>query len=759
LELNTPEKVESQTIMQPNNRDNPISYTRECLLSNAAHDTADVSFTDSALSDATQLANQLLGSSRVMQSKDVAKAISNPRPDPRKWNDVTADVADFPSTDLFHNCTDSHAISLGTFLTKNPQLNLLDMRPPPNIPVTQSADMNHKSRGLAHLKIGIHAQEDSIPSWQYGLLDSGCSDNLISLSALKTLSDFENIQITTSQAKTIRTANNDQSQEIHGRITLNCSFLSEDGKRILFKLPFYVVSGLVYQIFLGQTFLTSPMKVLETNDALFFNINFSTKPNTRENMLEVRKVYKLRRPATSTKKVLIPAQTAMRVQTNFVNTKPVSEDSFYYFTSRPQFSRNYPKLHIPSQTCIPRKDSPLDIIIVNTSDTQIHLKSFTKLGFVQTELKNNAIIQPIHDFLRESPDILPHSETINLNYAARNTDTIAVPLEEDEDQPVPACNAAYTSSIYEHTLTPEEKEERNKQYKLEGYFQKSVSEVLSDSNNIPSFEYSGENQFVPKSDEELLSECDISHLPSDHRKLTRDMLIRNIDAFQRHPLDIGNCKDIVAFAPLTEPDPPMLYAKYVPIPLKYKEPAQKLIDEYCKAGVLAQTTETCRFTSNIFIIPKKDHTFRLIFDGRILSKYCQALPLALGNFDEIFAELADKEFVSKLDVSKAYDQISVTPETSRMLSFFGPDAKRYIYLRAGQGLKFSSFFLNQAMDTILFGMDDVKSYCDDVFCSSVNNFEDHLKLLEQVIQRFKAYHVKLKLQNLKLPHSNSNFWD
>ena len=100
------------------------------------------------------------------------------------------------------------------------------------------------------------------------------------------------------------------------------------------------------------------------------------------------------------------------------------------------------------------------------------------------------------------------------------------------------------------------------------------------------------------------------------------MLKRNLTAFQRHPLDIGCCKGITAFAQLTTPNPPILTAKYVPIPLAYKEPAQKLIDEYCAAGVLAPTNKPCKFTSNIFIIPKKDGTFRLIFDGRILSKYC-----------------------------------------------------------------------------------------------------------------------------------------
>ena len=659
-----------------------------------------------------------------------------------------------PKTNPAHDYLYQGPITLERYISRNPSVNTLDMNPPVFKPVTKHAHMNHKSRGLSHLKMGIHASNNSVPSWQFGLIDSGCSDNLISIKALQTLADFKDIVITPSQAKSIRTANNDQSQEIHGKIQLYVSLITEDDQRISFQMPFYVVSGLVYQIFLGQVFLTSPYKVMETHDALYFNFKPETVSNDRANLQVVKKTYKLSRPATNTKKMIIPPQSAMRIQTNFVHTDPLSDDSFYYFQTAQSFTAKYPSLHIPCQTCIPKINAPIDIMVLNTTDKAIHLKRKIKLGFIKTEIKNNAIVQPISDFVSQSPSFLPSHLTNNLNDAASLARNTIVPLD---DTFLPECHAAYVSSIYEHDLTQEEKKERNDQYKQEGYFQKSVSEVLSDSNNIPSFDYSGAQQFVPKSDGELLKECDLSHLSKDQQNMTRNMLVRNIDAFQRHPLDIGNCKDIVAYAPLTEPNPPMLYAKYVPIPLKYKEPAQKLIDEYCKAGVLAQTTESCRFTSNIFIIPKKDQTFRLIFDGRILSKYCQALPLALGNFDEIFAELAGKEFVSKMDVSKAYDQISVTPETSRMLSFFGPDAKRYIYLRAGQGLKFSSFFLNQAMDTILFGMDDVKSYCDDVFLSSNTTFEEHLLLLEKVIRRFKKYNVKLNIAKLEVAPKQLEF--
>jgi hypothetical protein len=621
--------------------------------------------------------------------------------------------------------------------------------------------MTHKSKGLAHLKLDLHATSDTALSWQYGLIDSGCTDNFVSIKALQSLSDYGKIKISPTTSKTIRTANNDQSQEIHGTVNLSISVLptSEDGTTgqvLTFDAPFFVVSGLVYQVFIGQTFLTSPYITMETSEALYFNMNHETHPNIRENMHKVFKTYKTRKTACIEKRVSIPPDSAVKVQTNLLFQHSNNTDIFHYFEPCTKFRNKFPGLHIPLQTCLGKNNLPLEVMVVNTSSAHFLLKRSEKLGILKSELKTTAVIQPLSDFIPavessvseddESP--VSEDDSPSLNAAVLQTHHTVVPFDTDHTDPIMQSNTM--STFHEHPLTNAEIKERNETNKNQGFFHKTVTETLDDSNNTPTFEYTGENQFTPKSDNELLSDCDLSHLSPDHKKLTIDMLKRNIHAFQRHPLDIGKCKNITASAPLTEPNPPMLYAKYVPIPLKYKVPAQKLIDEYCKAGVLAQTTESCRFTSNIFIIPKKDNTFRLIFYGRILSKYCQALPLALGNFDEIFAELAGKQFVSKLDVSKAYDQIAVTPETSRMLSFFGPDAKRYIYLRAGQGLKFSSFFLNQAMDSILFGMENVKSYCDDVFCSSADDFESHLRLLEEIIQRFHSYNVKLNISKLEV---------
>ena len=406
------------------------------------------------------------------------------------------------------------------------------------------------------------------------------------------------------------------------------------------------------------------------------------------------------------------------------------------------------------QTVFPSREN-VDVIVINTSDRPVKLHRNTHLGSIKTVAKTDLIVESMSNFV--SVENCPDENEPNL--ARINNVKIEQMHQGFEYVPVPTtrCNHAFTSHMHEHPNTLEEEEERKIDFKNLGYFQKTVSETLDESKSIPTMEYTGEHQFKTKSDEELMKDIKLDHLTEEQQALARAMLRRNLTAFQRHPLDIGCCKGITAFAPLTTPNPPILTAKYVPIPLAYKEPAQKLIDEYCAAGVLAPTNKPCKFTSNIFIIPKKDGTFRLIFDGRILSKYCQQLPIALGNFDEIFSNLTDKTFVSKLDLSKAYDQLAVDDETSQLLSFFGPDARRYVYKRSGQGLKFSSFFLNQAMDKILFGMSNVHSYCDDIFITGDTTFEEHLERLKAVIKRFQDHNVKLNISKLEISPPNLDF--
>ena len=195
------------------------------------------------------------------------------------------------------------------------------------------------------MKIGLHASVPAEPTWHYALIDSGCTDNLISIKTIQALPDYEKITITGTDSSNLRTANNDMSQQIHGRTTLNVSLLTEDNERIVLSMPFYVVDGLIYDIFLGQPFLRSDDKISETNNHIFLK----NKDDSIKFPHKIRKTYKKHKTAKTIQKHKIPANSSIKIQTNL--TYPaIHPDVFYYFEPNEKFHLNHPELHILQQT-------------------------------------------------------------------------------------------------------------------------------------------------------------------------------------------------------------------------------------------------------------------------------------------------------------------------------------------------------------------------------------------------------------------------
>jgi hypothetical protein len=209
-------------------------------------------------------------------------------------------------------------------------------------------------------------------------------------------------------------------------------------------------------------------------------------------------------------------------------------NTFNYFEPSEKFKQKYPSIHIPLQTCTTATNDHFDVMVINHLNIPQRLKRSTKIGSMKSELKTNAVIQPISDFISSDSPLDSPSEFPSLNHVVAATH--ATTLSPDES----FLDCHTMSTFHDHKLSPEELKDRNSTFKNQGFFQKSITETLEDSNNIPEFEYTGADQFIPKTDEELLKDCDLSHLSPEHRELTTNMLKKNIQAFQRHPLDIGN---------------------------------------------------------------------------------------------------------------------------------------------------------------------------------------------------------------------------
>ena len=453
---------------------------------------------------------------------------------------------------------------------------------PPNENIEKLKD---SEKGVAHVKLGFSFKEGTEPFYAHALHDSGASHNLIAISVLHNLNDFDHHNINPVQRSTVKAATGDESHEVYGKIYLNTTFVGDNESKVV-HMPFYVVNGLAYDVFLGSSFLQGELMSHDTPKAMYIKpyASYEAKMIHDRNLIKVPKIFAKTVSAKLRRDVQIPPKSKQYVSLAYATLYP-SDDMMISFSPN---EYEHSELHFMPQVL--RGGTNARVLLVNQSDHFALLPKGWQVGTIHQDFNHNILTLPINDLISETAHVKP-DKTVNLNQALKNF--------ENKDFGRIELNHAM---IQTHQMTPEEKAERNKMYKKEGFFQKTVSEVIENISDKPHLDPLTDEELRPKTDEELIESCNLSHLSDEQQRKAKEMLSRNLGAFQRHKLDIGKCKDVVASAPLKGNKTPHLVCKYQAVPRGLRDEAQKMIDKYVAAGVIAQTFDSCPITSNMQVV-------------------------------------------------------------------------------------------------------------------------------------------------------------
>jgi Reverse transcriptase (RNA-dependent DNA polymerase) len=74
-----------------------------------------------------------------------------------------------------------------------------------------------------------------------------------------------------------------------------------------------------------------------------------------------------------------------------------------------------------------------------------------------------------------------------------------------------------------------------------------------------------------------------------------------------------------------------------------------------------------------FTVPKKDGTYRIVQDYRLVNKYTRKDTTPLPNIQEAIEGLGDKVLFSKYDIHEGYNNIQIVPEDRWKAAFKTPD--------------------------------------------------------------------------------------
>ena len=175
------------------------------------------------------------------------------------------------------------------------------------------------------------------------------------------------------------------------------------------------------------------------------------------------------------------------------------------------------------------------------------------------------------------------------------------------------------------------------------------------------------------------------------------------------------------------------------VPFARREAFRRELDSLIRDGVLVWIGPSAwGFPS--FIIPKKDNRVRWISDFRILNEMIIREPHTLPRIQDIMNQRTKYTFFTKIDLSMMFYCFQLDEE-SQKICVISLEEGNFAYTRLPMGVKISPDVAQAYMSEILHGL-DCAIYMDDVGIWTFGSFDEHLAVLDRVLERFHKYNLK-----------------
>ena len=185
------------------------------------------------------------------------------------------------------------------------------------------------------------------------------------------------------------------------------------------------------------------------------------------------------------------------------------------------------------------------------------------------------------------------------------------------------------------------------------------------------------------------------------------------------------------------------------IPHAHRKYVDAEIEAMLKADVIEECLENKGFKTPIFLVDKKDGTYRPVLNFKhTLNKVLKDPdPYPMPCMDQIFASIKPgNSFFSSFDLAKGYWQIEIHEDDRHKTSFYW-NGKNYMFKRLPFGMTSSGNTFSRELMEVLkgcnFSPDNVQVYLDDITVFATN-FEDFMKNQKLLFEAVVNNGLKLK---------------
>lgn len=258
--------------------------------------------------------------------------------------------------------------------------------------------------------------------------------------------------------------------------------------------------------------------------------------------------------------------------------------------------------------------------------------------------------------------------------------------------------------------------------------------------------------------ERILRRSPVDHIPQEYKQQFINLYDEFSDIMQL-PGDKLSSANFPPFDLDTGDHPPIVSKPYT-LPQQLREPARAEFQRLQDLGVIEPSSSN--WSNPCFITNKKSAgkpgRIQLICDLRKLNAI-SAKPLwRFPSADDILQQAGSHKFYNVIDLSLAYFQCPVTPETSKKLSFV-TDFGSYTFKRIPYGLSQAPFYFTRCLDTLLqnSGLSEwAFAFLDDIL-SACDTYEEGLSKLKQIFACFREANLKISPSKLRVMQTSVEY--
>ena len=210
---------------------------------------------------------------------------------------------------------------------------------------------------------------------------------------------------------------------------------------------------------------------------------------------------------------------------------------------------------------------------------------------------------------------------------------------------------------------------------------------------------------------------------------------------------IGKMKDFQLIVPIEPQVQPVAQPSWQ-VPYHLRDKLSTKVDELVEVDIIEKVSGTSSWVSPVTVVPKPPGDIRLQVDMRQANMAVERERFPIPTIDEVLQDLNQSKFFSKLDLTSAYHQIELSPE-SRDITTLGRHKGLYRYKRLMFGISCAPEMHQGVLHQVLQERDGAHNILYDVIVHAPTK-EEHDKRFENVVRELSSRGLTLNQDKCQL---------